>query len=799
MRWRDFDNLAPLPNSFFNEPRCVHFIGIGGIGMSALAFVLASRGHMVSGSDANESAMLEKLRAAGVLCAVGHDATHLELSGKTADAVIFGSAISPDNPEYSAAIAQGISLWHRAQLLAYFVNNAKFSIAVSGTHGKSTTSAMIAHILYKTGKNPTAILGAEYPPFGSNARIGDEDLIVVEADESDGSFTLLKPSIAVVTNVEPEHLENYENDENELWRAFKQFITQAKFSIVNADDKQIVNHFWEDVQLFFGLICDHACDLRATDIAVREGRTYFDLIDPGAGHNEHLGTHSLTLPGRHNISNALAAICAAHAVFRNPGNDDTWAVYRHSAQVLADFYGVKRRFQKIGEANGVLIYDDYAHHPTEVESTLRAAEEFLNRPVCVIFQPHRYSRTQQLGKAFGPSLEAADKVIITQLYSAFEEPIAGVSGRIVFDAARVAFPEKAIYYAENLAEAKKLALEIIESGDALFTMGAGDVSTLAPQLLNELNARASSLAPHTSNLEPLSKHTTMKIGGAVKLWLEPQSEEELTSMLQQVARSKMPLCVLGAGSNVIALDEGFEGAVVHLGKSFGAHRVEENKLIAGGAAMLPKLTHFALENNLGNFEWACGVPGSVGGSIWGNAGARGWNGKDFESRDCAADLESLVAFERDGTRRVLARSELEFSYRKSSLSDLIVTQATFALRPLNDEETQNRREAVKELLARRRATQPVNAACSGCIWKNPKIMQGEYSGCGAGALIEKLGLKNLRIGGAKVSEIHGNFIVNEGGATSRDVFDLIKRVEDEVLGKTGVKLEREVRIIGNNQ
>jgi UDP-N-acetylenolpyruvoylglucosamine reductase len=757
MRWRDFDNLEPLPDSFFdasNGSRRVHFIGIGGIGMSALAFVLASRGHHVSGSDANESATLQRLREAGVLCALGHDETNLKLLNNGAEAVIFGSAISENNPEFAAAKKLKLPVWHRAQLLAHFANSAKVSIAVSGTHGKSTTSAMIAHILERCGKNPTAILGAEYPPFKSNARIGEADLVVVEADESDGSFTLLKPTLAVVTNVEPEHLENYDHSEAELWRAFEMFVSPAQTAILNADDAAMFSKL---------------------NSATKNVLPYsLDKTDaPQVG-----------VPGAHNQSNALAAITAV-GVLGVPE--------KTARDCVREFHGVKRRFQKIGEANAIAIYDDYAHHPTEVGSTLKAARDFLQRPVIAIFQPHRYSRTQQLGRAFGPSFEAADKVVITQLYSAFEEPIEGVSGKIVFDAARECFPEKEIFYAENLAEAKKIALRITHCGDVLFTMGAGDITTLAPQLLGELKTQNSKLK--TQNGELLSKRTTIKIGGAAKIWIEPQSEEELQAALQKIAREKTPVFVLGAGSNILAGDDGFDGAVLHLGKAFAFQRAQENKLIAGGAAMLPRLTHFALQNKLANFEWACGVPGTVGGSIWGNAGARGWNGTDYESRDSAADLQSLVAFERDGTRRVLRKSDIQFSYRKSSLGDLIVTEATFVLPRISEGEARERREIVKELLAKRKATQPVNAACAGCIWKNPHIASGEYSGCGAGALIEKLGLKNVQVGGAKISEIHGNFIVNEGGATFADVLQLIEKIEAHVLEKTGVRLEREVKFL----
>ncbi|HEX9998522.1 MAG TPA: Mur ligase domain-containing protein, partial [Abditibacterium sp.] len=209
MRWRDLlhlNQIQPLPTEFFQTPRRVHFIGVGGIGMSALALLLNARGHSVFGSDASDSAMLAQLREAGISCFVGQKAENVD----DAEAIFYSSAISPENPEFAAATQNKIPAWHRSQLLAHFVNNAKTSIAVSGTHGKSTTSAMIAHILTECGQNPTAVLGAIYPPFDSNLRVGNPDLIVVEADESDGSFTLLKPTVAVVLNVEPEHLENYD-------------------------------------------------------------------------------------------------------------------------------------------------------------------------------------------------------------------------------------------------------------------------------------------------------------------------------------------------------------------------------------------------------------------------------------------------------------------------------------------------------------------------------------------------------------------------------------------------------------
>lgn len=294
--------------------------------------------------------------------------------------------------------------------------------------------------------------------------------------------------------------------------------------------------------------------------------------------------------------------------------------------------------------------------------------------------------------------------------------------------------------------------------------------------------------------ESFARHTTMRVGGPIRFWAEPESEAELEWTLHEAQQRGLPLQVLGAGSNVVAPQSGFEGVVLHLGAAFGWARVEESHLATGAATLLPRLTKIALANRLGNFEWACGVPGSAGGSIWGNAGARGFDGHAFASRDCAADLHSLIAFERSGRRRELGRSDIEFSYRKSSLGDLIVTEARFALKPLSEEEARRHTEARNELLALRRASQPVNVPSAGCIWKNPGREACEATGCrGTGELLEKLGLKGLRIGGARVSEVHGNFIVSDGTGSAQDVRAVADEVERAVLERAGLRLEREVR------
>ncbi|HEY0073166.1 MAG TPA: UDP-N-acetylmuramate--L-alanine ligase [Abditibacteriaceae bacterium] len=487
MRWRDFDKLPPLPPEFFHIPRRVHFIGIGGIGMSALAFVLASRGHAISGSDVKESDTLKQLREAGAKIAIGQREENLDLAGAPCDAVIFSSAVAPDNPERVEAEKRNVPLWHRAQLLAYFVNTAKKSIAVSGTHGKSTTSAMVAHILTECGHDPTAILGAVYPPFGSNARIGDPDLVVVEADESDGSFTLLHPTVSVILNVEAEHLENYDDSEERLWEAFAMFVKQAREEVVlNEEDAELTQRLGDDNSILYTTTAAVNSAVWASHLKPESGKTGYGLCYagfrfPATDDSDFVGEFSLGVPGLHNVSNALAAITSVWPLE---------VLLEDSAKALQSFHGTLRRFERKGEASGVLIYDDYGHHPTEVEKTLQAAKEFLNRRLLVIFQPHRYSRTQQLGAAFGPAFGAADEVIITQLYSAFEEPIEGVSGKIVYDAVQNSYPEKPVYYAETLAEAKRLALDKARPGDVILTMGAGDITTLGPQLLDALKSQS---------------------------------------------------------------------------------------------------------------------------------------------------------------------------------------------------------------------------------------------------------------------------------------------------------------------
>ena len=418
--------------------------------MSALGHVLLARGHRVSGSDANSNAQTQSLTDQGAQIFEGHAAQNIEGAG----ALIVSSAIKEDNPELVLAREIGVPVWHRAQMLAALSNGARVSIAVSGTHGKSTTSAMIAHILDKLGANPTAILGAVYPPFGSNVRVGELDLVVVEADESDGSFTLLKPTVATILNVEPEHLENYEDNPQTLWRAFEVFAGNGQKAVLNADAGLRAPFKDHPDALFYSF---EGGELVAQNIESVPGAMRFEMVSDSVS----CGTFSLPVAGRHNVSNALAAIGSVALALGRQSLEELGAM----ARAMESFAGTLRRMERKGEEGGVLVVDDYGHHPTEVAATLRAARDFYARPLTVVFQPHRYSRTQQMGHEFGDCFEAADRIVITQLYSAFETPIEGVSGKIVFDAAKRAVPDKEILWAttafeESVAQTAELLTDL---------------------------------------------------------------------------------------------------------------------------------------------------------------------------------------------------------------------------------------------------------------------------------------------------------------------------------------------------
>jgi UDP-N-acetylmuramate--alanine ligase len=441
----------------------VHFVGIGGAGMSAIAKVLLERGHQVSGSDLKTSRAAAMLEAMGARVHVGHDAALVE----DVDIVIVSSAITDKNPERRRATELGLTVLTRGEALAA-VLEAQRSIIVAGTHGKTTTTSMAITALLSAGEDPTYLVGAGLNDIGTNGRSGTGDIAVAEADESDGSFLLLSPHIGVITNLELDHVDHWGSLE-ELTAAFERFMASvdpAGAVVVPASDQVLIDSARRAGRkvVTFG----EGGHVAARDIEVLATGMRFELVGPTGS-----AQVDLRVPGLHNVSNACAAAAACSCV-----GIDVQAI----ARGLSAYRGVERRFQIRGEYRGATIVDDYAHHPTEVAATLEAARPGPWRNVVALFQPHRYSRTAALVDAFGTAFEAADRVILMDVYGAGEHPVPGVSGKLLADAVCRAYPGRPVAYFPHRAELLGFLEQTIKPGDVLLTLGAGDVSAIAEEL-----------------------------------------------------------------------------------------------------------------------------------------------------------------------------------------------------------------------------------------------------------------------------------------------------------------------------
>lgn len=456
-----------------NTAEHVHFIGIGGYGMSAIARVLLEMGYRVSGSDVASQELTEKLAAKGAKVFIGHEAEHVQ----GADMVVYSTALSKDNVEMQAAEQLNIPILHRAEMLARIMDVRK-GIAVAGAHGKTTTSSMIALVMESCGADPTYIIGGEIMNVGSNARAGKGEYVVAEADESDGSFLNYHPEIAIVTNIEADHLENYNGDFNNLKKAYATFLSQIKpggKAVICYDDPYIKELLpgVEAETISYGMTPE--ADYYATNIQLGDRLSTFDVYK-GA---QKLGSIKLSVPGRHNVYNALSCIITCL---------EAGLPFDRVAESIVSFRGAKRRFQVIGEIQDILVIDDYAHHPTEIEATIEAAKSTGKR-IIAVFQPQRYTRTYFLLEQFSRAFGGADEVIITSIYSpAGEKQIEGVtSERLVELIRKNSNPN--VRFIPSKEEVASDLFSRVQSGDLVITMGAGDIWKAAESLVHELTLR----------------------------------------------------------------------------------------------------------------------------------------------------------------------------------------------------------------------------------------------------------------------------------------------------------------------
>ncbi|HEX5419544.1 MAG TPA: UDP-N-acetylmuramate--L-alanine ligase [Gammaproteobacteria bacterium] len=452
--------------------RCIHFVGIGGSGMAGIAEVLISLGYRVQGSDLKLGRLTARLEALGAVVRQGHAAEHIE----GADVVVVSSAVAPDNPEIAAARTRRIPVVRRAQMLAELMR-FRYGVAVAGTHGKTTTTSLVASVLAEGGLDPTFVIGGRLTSADANARLGEGRYLVAEADESDASFLHLQPMIAVVTNVDADHLGSYDNDFERLKLGFLEFLHNLPFyglAVICSDDepaRSLIPQLGRRVVSYgFG----ERADIRALDLERRGGRTRFTALTTASGEKLPL---ELNLPGEHNVLNALAAIAVAGELEIEPA-----AVQR----ALASFSGIDRRLQLFGTvttpAGRVTFIDDYGHHPTEIAATLAAARDaWPGRRLVVVFQPHRYTRTHALLDDFAQVLSSVPALVLTNVYSAGEAPIAGADSKALARAIRARGAVEPILVDEP-DDVPAVLDHLLEGGDVVLTLGAGSIGGLAPSL-----------------------------------------------------------------------------------------------------------------------------------------------------------------------------------------------------------------------------------------------------------------------------------------------------------------------------
>jgi UDP-N-acetylmuramate--alanine ligase len=753
-----------LQQLLLSPPRRIHLIGVAGSGMSGIAGLVLALGHEVSGSDRVSSLETRRLEAAGLKF-------HLPQTAETvheAELVIHSSAIRAGNPAYDEAIRLDLWMVRRAEALAAIMA-IRDGIVIAGMHGKTTTSAMAAHVLRVGGLHPSHYVGAEIPILGTNAHWDPNgQYFVAEGDESDGTLRYYQPKHAIILNVELEHLDYYA-DLAAIDSVFRDFIAQTRGNILYCADDPHAARLCRDLPNSISYGEDRNAVYRFDRVAATDFGSRFEIWY----RDTKLGELDLGVPGKHNVSNALAVASLATEV---------GVTFPKIADALASFRGARRRFEVKLQNEDFLVVDDYGHHPTEIRETLRTAQAIGRKRIVVMFQPHRYSRTRALRNEFGAAFDSADLVFVTDVYAASEEPIPGISGETIVGAIRERGNPPVQYISRRERLHRALARAACP-GDLLLSLGAGDIHEEASKLVQDLEIarqlREAMGAGAVTLYEPMANHTTLRVGGPAQFWVEPQTHGGLANALGFCSANRLPVMIVGRGSNLLVRDGGIPGVVIHLSKGdFSVVKISDWEIEAGAGVRLKQLVGAARQARIGGFEWMEGIPGSVGGSLRMNAGAMG--------AEMFQQVVNVRVVNMRGEFEILTPEMMQVHYRNvPTLRDRFVVSTVFRGTPAKLEEIEERLDVAGK---KRRSTQPI-AASAGCIFKNPVE-------CPAGKLVEQLGLKNKMIGAARVSEIHGNFIVNTGEATAADVVRLISEIQATAKAERGIELQTEVQIVG---
>ena len=733
--------------------------------MSGLAALLLELGHKVSGSDKASTVETDRLQRLGLRFHQNHHAD----DASAADLVVFSSAIKIDNPILMNAHDSGKPAVRRAEALAAIMQG-KRGIIIAGMHGKTTTSAMTAHVLREAGLHPSHYVGAEIPLLESNAHWDPRgEYFVAEGDESDGTLRCFHPEHVLILNIEEEHLDFYV-DLAAIEKVFAQLIAQTTDTVFfNADDVNTARLCaGRKSAVSYGF--SENAHYRGTDIDLRDFASFFCVYFQG----KQLGEAVLNVPGRHNIHNAIGVIALAN---------ELGIPFEKIAASLRKFEHARRRFEIKYASDRFLLVDDYAHHPTEIRTTLKTARSTRRKRVLTMFQPHRFSRTKALSHKFGDAFDDADRVVITDIYAANEEPIPGISGQTIADEI-ARHGHRGVSYQPRFEWVHRDVGNMLDSGDLVLSMGAGNIheqlSILAADLVIVEKLKAIVGEEGRVRLyESLSKHTTLRVGGPAQFWVEPRNENAFAELIRFCRRESLPLFVIGRGSNLLVRDGGILGVVVHpCGGDFDKIEVDGNEITAGVGAKFKEVAYASKAAGIGGLEWMEGIPGAVGGGLRMNAGAMG--SQTFENVVRVRYLDS------EGNPHTKSRNELDVHYRDFPLlENNFAVSAVFRGQSAPADEIVRRLQASQE---KRRTSQPI-AKSAGCIFKNPQ-------NCSAGQLVEELGLKNSGVGKARVSEVHGNFIVNDGGATAAEMLELIEKIKSVARTQRGIELETEVQIVG---
>ncbi len=760
-------HAADLQKQLTQERHRVHLIGVAGSGMSGIAALLLELGHEVSGSDRVRSLETERLVRLGLRFHLQHRAE----DAADAEIVIYSSAIKKENPILLAATETGKEVFRRAEALAAIMLG-KRGIVIAGMHGKTTTSSMSAHVFREGGLHPSYYIGAETPILGANAHWDTRgEYFVAEGDESDGTLRFFRPEHALILNIEEEHLDYYKNLDD-IDRVFLKLLEQTTGHVFFCADDANATRLCakRDRAISFGFA--DAADYRGSDVELKDFTSTFCVWQRG----QQLGEAVLNVPGRHNVSNALGVIALATEV---------GIPFEKVAASLRQFQHARRRFEIKYASERYLLVDDYAHHPTEIRATIATARSTGRNRVLTMFQPHRYSRTKALRKEFGRAFDQADRVLVTDVYAASEAQLPGVTGNTIVEEI-LANGHGSAAYQPRLDRLHCDMGNMLASGDLVLSLGAGNIheqlSLLAGDLVI-LEKLQEIVGPHgeVSLYEPLSKHTTLRVGGPAQFWVEPRDERAFADIIRFCRRENLPLFVIGRGSNLLVRDGGIRGVVVHpSGGEFDRTVVSGTTITAGAGAKLKEVAYAGKAAGIGGLEWMEGIPGEVGGALRMNAGAMG--SQTFDN------VVSVRFLDAEGNTQTKNAAEMNPEYRHvASLEKNYAVSAVFQGRLAPREDISRKLEESQE---KRRTTQPA-AKSAGCAFKNPAQIP-------AGKLVDELGLKNCAVGAARVSEVHGNFLVNDGGATAVEMLELIEKIKTAAREKRGIELETEVQIVGED-